>query len=439
MKKSVLPLVAMLLSASVLIAGEIEIRGKVINPCTVSKPVKIRDYNVMGSEFKEVPVVNGAFSYKMNITDPKQITVKAGVLHIDFLATDKEKVYNLELYCDKTNGDTIMIKNSNENNAFIRFYYASRNLQENLMKLGNSNLAVPDNFAKVKKGLLDYQTKIKALAAASPGSFTATTLIPSEMIPEANLASIDALRKGHFKRDILSNPVYYSTFLSSRIVLAYMTIRDRADHSNKWIDDAMTVAAKNPESAKRLQQVFYDLFYFRKEEKLLVAYQQWANAHPQSMLNPVVKAQLKNLESIMAGSQYTDMALKDPKGNLHKLSETVASAKLTLLIFYSPTCNHCQEQLPQLVPVFNKYKSKGLKIYAVGYEGTASEWNGFIKRYGTADWLNVWETMEMQNRPTIKYVVNVTPALILIDQNGKIIERFDEMPEVINKISKRLN
>src|SRR5436190_17412992 len=150
MHKLFISLTGIIVAASALIASgnEIEIRGKVMSPCTLSNnTVKIRDYNVMGSEFKEVPLnANAEFSYKMTIKDPKQITVKAGALHIDFLATDKEKVYNLELYCDKAHGDTIMIKNSNENNAFIQLYYASKTLQNNLQQYANSNLTVPVNF-----------------------------------------------------------------------------------------------------------------------------------------------------------------------------------------------------------------------------------------------------------------------------------------------------
>lgn len=439
MQKIILLLVGLIIYQNTF-ATDIEVRGKVISPCNLNKPIKIRDYNVMGSEFKDVNLnANGEFSYHFEINEPKQLSVKSGSLHIDFLATTKEKVYNIEIYCDKTHGDTMIIKNSNENNAFAKLYYANKTVQDKLQNLAKGNIGTAENFAQVKKIFANYQTKITALAAASPGSYTATVFIPSEKLPEQSFASIDALRKSYFKRDVLSNPVYYNTFLSSRIMLGYMSLRDKGDNANKWIGDAMAMASKNPESAKRLQQVFYDLCYYRKEEKMLVAYQQWASAHPNGMFNLVVKAQLKNLESIMTGSTFTEIELKDPKNISHKLSTDVSSSNLTLLIFYSPTCSHCQEQLPQLVPVWNKYKNKGLKIYAVGYDGTAAEWNSFIKSFSTPEWTNVWEPIEMPNRPTVKYVVNVTPALILIDKQGKIIERFDELEDVVKQISKRLN
>ena len=439
MQKSILFLASLILSINAS-AIDIEVRGKVMSPCTINSGIKIRDYNVMGSEFKEVTLnAKHEFTYHFNITEPKQLSVKAGAMHIDFLATANEKVYNIEIYCGTTHGDTMIIKNSKENNAFAQLYYVNKSLQDKLRNLANGNISAPENFAQVKKLFHDYQTKITAIAAASPASYTATVFIPSEKLPEENFASIEALRKNYFKRAILSNPVYYNTFLSSRIVLGYMSIRDKTDKANKWIDDAMAMAAKNTETTKRLQQVFYDLFYARKEEALLAAYSQWASTNPQSMMNPVVKAQLQNLENIMTGSPFTDITLKDPKGISHQLSTDVASAKLTLLIFYSPTCSHCQEQLPKLVPVWNKYKNKGLKIYATGYDGTTAEWNAFIKKYITPEWTNVWEGIDMPNRPTIKYVVNVTPALILIDQQGKIIERFDEFDEVVKLISKRLD
>ena len=112
MQKTILFLVSLILSIDAT-AVDIEVRGKVINPCTINSGIKIRDYNVMGSEFKEVTLnASHEFSYHFDITEPKQLSVKAGAMHIDFLATAKEKVYNIENYCDKTHGDTMIIKNS---------------------------------------------------------------------------------------------------------------------------------------------------------------------------------------------------------------------------------------------------------------------------------------------------------------------------------------
>ncbi len=417
----------------------IEVRGKFISPCTALKTVKIREYNVMGSEFKEIAVnANGIFSYSLSINDPKQITFKAGALQIDFLATDKEKVYNLEINCGGQTGDTIIIKNSNENNAFVRLNYANKNLQNNLQKYAKSDLSLPANFAQVKNLFLDYQTKVGKIASDYPTSYCATAFCPSEILPNSSFSSIETLRKSFFNRSSLSNPAFYYTFLSSRIILSYINIRNRSNNSPEWINNAMLMTKKNQDCAKRLQQVCYDLFYFRREEQLLVAYQAWVKQHPDEMVNAVVKLQLKNLESIMAGSQFQEIQLKDPKGTLRKLSETVAASKLTLLIFYSPTCSHCQEEIPHIVPVWNKYKSKGLKIYSVGYDGTNSEWNSFIKQFATPEWTHVFETTDVANKPSIKYVVNITPALILIDQQGKIISRFDLLDDVMKDITKRL-
>jgi thiol-disulfide isomerase/thioredoxin len=130
------------------------------------------------------------------------------------------------------------------------------------------------------------------------------------------------------------------------------------------------------------------------------------------------------------GNSYIEIDLKDPSGAFKKLSETVQSAsKLTLLIFYSPTCEHCQAEIPQLKPIWEQYKSKGLKIYAVAFDATSTEWYNFISQKGSSEWTNVFEYPDGAQF-SYQYVVNYTPTYIYIDSQGKIVKRFPTFEDV---------
>lgn len=417
----------------------LEVIGKFIRPCFIPKSLKIREFNVMGSVYTEIPVnVQGEFNYRFVLTEPKQMTIRIGSGTFDFLATTNEKIYNLEVYCDSGVKDTVIIKNSYENNAFEPLFYLSKGLKNNLEKFENSNLADKDTFKLVKKLLKDYQDKVADIAKISSKSFTSSVLCPSEILPARSLVSIDALKQNYLNRDVFSNPFYYNTSLLSRTMINYLSILDKTDTSFVGFRNILSLSMVNQDCAKRLQQVLYDLLYYRQREQLIIKYQEWANSHSAELYNLGVRAQLRNLESCIKGAPCPEIRLNDPEGNLRKLSETIVSSKLTLLIFYSPTCGHCRESLPKLLPIWDKYRSKGMKIYTVGYDGTIDQWKDFIKSVSITEWTNVFE-YENGSHPTSKFVVSTTPTFILINQQGKIITRFAELNDVLKLIPENLN
>jgi peroxiredoxin len=162
----------------------------------------------------------------------------------------------------------------------------------------------------------------------------------------------------------------------------------------------------------------------------------WADLNPGKMYNQSVKGRLQNLRKVVSGAPMQDFELKDPSGKPHKLSETVKSAKLTLLIFYSPTCGHCKEKVPEFLPVWEQYKNKGLKIVAVGNTAKPDEWATFIKTKGSPEWVNLFEYEDGPHPSDLYYAE--TPSFLLIDRQGTIVSRVWDLEHVIEDIHERL-
>jgi len=410
----------------------IEIYGKFLPGCDMPKVIKIAEHNEVGNAgFKEVSVnASGDFRYKMFLAEPRRIAVKTEKRTMyDFIATTKEKKFRLDIAC--ANGmEKPELKNSPENVPYRLFSNANKKFREELDSFAKQDWAKPETFAKLKGKITTYQKTLSEIASAHPGTFTANVLCAAEKLPEGSLNSLDALRKNFLQREAFANPYIYNDFLGQRILLNYLSICDRKADQENAINGMMNIAAKNPDASKRLQQICYNIFYNRHEEQFIAAYIKWAEAYPTSMHNQSVKMQLQRLKYVMPGNKYIDILLKDPAGATKKLSETVASAsKLTLLIFYSPTCEHCQAEIPQLKPLWEQYKNKGLKIYTAGFDATNEEWNWFIKNKGSAEWTNVFEYPD-GTLYSYQYVVNYTPTYVFISPDGKIISRFPTFDEV---------
>jgi len=105
-----------------------------------------------------------------------------------------------------------------------------------------------------------------------------------------------------------------------------------------------------------------------------------------------------------------------------KKEESLQSLKAdyTLLIFYSPTCGHCQKELPALDSLYRSVlKAKGVKVFTVATEGDEKAITDFVNNNKLGEWTNTWDH-EHAGDWRGKYDVYSTPTIYLLDEK-KII------------------
>lgn len=134
--------------------------------------------------------------------------------------------------------------------------------------------------------------------------------------------------------------------------------------------------------------------------------------------------------------KYTDRAMKiapNVIGNLApevKLPNVIATrseslhelkAKYTLLVFYSPTCGHCEHELPLLDSLYEAVlKGKGVKVYTSATEGDDKAIKAFLQKHKLDQkWTNTWDPQHLFDHRG-KYDVYSTPTIYLLDEKKKI-------------------
>jgi len=115
-------------------------------------------------------------------------------------------------------------------------------------------------------------------------------------------------------------------------------------------------------------------------------------------------------------------------------------ADYTLLIFYSPSCGHCQHELPEIDSLYKAVlKKKGVKIFSVAIDGDEKAITDFITKYKTGDWINTSDQGHVGDWRG-KYDVYSTPTIYLLDDR-KIIrgKRLDHtnIASVIEMLEKK--
>lgn len=105
-------------------------------------------------------------------------------------------------------------------------------------------------------------------------------------------------------------------------------------------------------------------------------------------------------------------------------------AKYTIIWFWEPACSHCKVATPKLGKLYQKFKNRGLEVYAVflqmfvrdwdEFTRHTNDWFDFIIKHDLSEWYNVWDPKHhtlFRN----KYDIYSSPVSYLLDENKKIV------------------
>jgi peroxiredoxin len=119
------------------------------------------------------------------------------------------------------------------------------------------------------------------------------------------------------------------------------------------------------------------------------------------------------------GNLAPEIIMQDITGKVIPMSSV--KAKYKLIVFWMPSCGHCQEEMPKLDSAYRaSLKAKGLKIYAVRTEDDPQQWQDFIKKHNLVDgWTHVYDPDHHSDFRS-KYDVYQTPIIYLLDDKNII-------------------
>lgn len=143
-----------------------------------------------------------------------------------------------------------------------------------------------------------------------------------------------------------------------------------------------------------------------------------------------LKDHVEKVRPNMMGNKAPDLKrLETNNGEWATLSEI--KAKMIILAFWEPHCNHCQVVIPKLNDLYKKYKSYSIEVLAFYTQTDTAVWNKFIEDYDLTDWINAYDRYGLSNFRNL-YDIFTTPCIYIIDENKKIIARKIDL-EAIEK------
>ncbi len=113
-----------------------------------------------------------------------------------------------------------------------------------------------------------------------------------------------------------------------------------------------------------------------------------------------------------------DFEAPDLQGRTFRLSEL--RGKAVLLDFWATWCGPCEETIPSLERLHEKYASGGLEVVGVSVDGAPKEVPRYVKAHG----MRYRVLLDPDQRVMERYGVSSIPTSVLIDPQGRIAQRW---------------
>ena len=384
-----------------------------------------------------------------------------------------------ELTINATEGklpDGITFKNSPENQRFeeyLKFLKANGAKQEGYKKeletakTTDDTTAIRNKSIATNKELIAYR---RDYANKYPGTILATIFGAMELpeVPEGNHFLEDGVTKDSTFPYRYYKAHYWDGFNFQDDRLIYTPIYDGKleEYFTKWIQPSIDSMEKESdmvlEKTRGTKDMFHytlwwlsqhfetskvmgmdEVFVYIIEKYYMKGDATWLSTEE---LNKYIDRAQKIAPNVI-GNKGPEVLLPNIKtGKEESLLDM--NAKYTLLVFYSPSCGHCQHEIPLLDSAYNAVlKNKGVKVYTVATEGEEKAINDFITKYKIEDWSNHWDHEHVSDYHN-KYDVYSTPVIYLLDDKkiirgkrldhtnvGRMIEILDN--EKKNKIKEQ--
>lgn len=180
-----------------------------------------------------------------------------------------------------------------------------------------------------------------------------------------------------------------------------------------------------PDGIKRI--LLIDLW----QQMVDLGFENVANYISETHLIDVAKA-LNDEELIKGLSLFknTSIGSKAPDFSFEIENETKKLNELNtavnyIIVFWSSTCSHCLDEIPQLQTFVKTQEAGKVKVIAIGLEEEPNKWDILIKKY--ADFIHVYGEGKWDNKIGNDYGVTATPTYFVLNKDKKIIAKPEDV------------
>lgn len=140
-------------------------------------------------------------------------------------------------------------------------------------------------------------------------------------------------------------------------------------------------------------------------------------------INSDLANQLETYRAMKKGNIAPDIVFT--KSNFNNLAKIVSKlsdvkSKYTVLVFGASWCPKCKEELPEIVKLYSKWKSKGVEVVFIALEEDRNAFTNFAK---ALPFISYSDNKKWESKIVKDYYVFSTPTMFLLDNKREIVLR----------------
>lgn len=140
---------------------------------------------------------------------------------------------------------------------------------------------------------------------------------------------------------------------------------------------------------------------------------------------------LKSNANVEIGAAFPNYKFQAPvNANAKSLYDVKADKKV--IVFWSSTCSHCEEELPKLLAKYNDLKSRNIQVVGLSMD---VDKDSYAKKIAAFPWINDSELKGWNSSYVDTYNVHATPTYFILDANNKIINKPEHVADVLQYLN----
>jgi len=144
-----------------------------------------------------------------------------------------------------------------------------------------------------------------------------------------------------------------------------------------------------------------------------------------------INAKIAVKKRVAVGVQAPDFTLPDNKGRA--VSLVSKQGKKIVIQFWASWCGICRTETPELRKIYAEADSTRLEIITIAAESDFNRWLKVTNADGMA-WTQLSDLKGMDSEIFKQYDIRQLPAYFLLDENGRITAKSDDVKEVLQHL-----
>ncbi len=352
--------------------------------------------------------------------------------------------------------NTVQVSGSDENQLFVeyqRFSYENRNKMRSFSQRMQANRSNKDSINAINRDIErfneymnqkrdEYIRRAKGTFFADllyalkevvvPDTFTVDASLPPEKRDSALRMKKYLYYKNHFFDYVdFSDPRFLHTTVFANKLNKFFT-QVAYNNPDSIVHDALKIlkqAEKNKTTLDALARLMINNFensgrWANEKAFIAIAENYFLNGKVKTgeAFKQRLQFRVNTMKKLLVGEKAPVIPLAEMNSgkvfNFEKID-----APLMILYFWSADCHHCQEFTPGFYKLYEKYKSKGLKVVAVTATNDFDNWKQYVAEQGYTDWINAYYAGKNYGELIMIYDIFMTPRLYVLDKDKKIIAK----------------